>query len=247
MHDSSWIKLIVVLFFLALSGVSNWLKKRSQAERARNAARNPRPPTAAHRSSQSSPVIRGTTSRPTGPASWEEELRRLLEGETPSAPPARPPSAPPIAVPPIAPRTITLPSLRPAAPAPPMNVPPLATPRPTVVRPTIVRVPESTPAPLRVPTVTSIGTRDLASMSQSRAAYEKGQQLGTKVAAHIEKVPTQRVQLTTVTRGERSAELSASVAMFKNPRAARQAVIASIVLGAPRAFETTDAGGIGHF
>jgi hypothetical protein len=123
----------------------------------------------------------------------------------------------------------------------------LPTARPTVVRPAIVRVPEATVVPLPVPTVTGIGARDLASMSQSRDAYEKARQLGQAVAAHIEKVPTQRVQLTTVTRSQRTAELSASVAMFKNPRAARQAVIASIVLGAPRAFETTDAGGIGHF
>jgi hypothetical protein len=243
MHDSSWFKLIVVLFFIAFSALSNWLKKRGQAERARRTARNPQPPPATPQSSQSSPVIRGTTPRPAGPASWEEELRRLLEGETPSAPPARPQPAPP----PIAPRTITLPPLKPAMSAPPVAVPRPATPRPAFVRPSIVRVPESTPAPLPVPTVTSIGTRDLASMSQSRDAYEKGQQLSQKVAAHIEKVPTQRVQLTTVTRTRSAADSNAALAMFKNPRAARQAVIVSIVLGAPRAFETIDAGGIGHF
>ena len=232
------IKLLVILIIFAFSALSNYLQKRRQAERQREAARNPPPTTP--RAGQTRPTTPATPPRSVRPASWEEELRRLLEGETPAAPPPiRPP--PPIAAPPNAPRTITLPQLRPAVPAPaPSPV------RPAVVRPAVVRMPEASPAPLPVPTVTSLGSRDLASMSQSREAYERARQLAQQTAARIEKVPTQRVQLTTVTRAKASEELSQAVAMFNNSRAARQAVIASLVLGAPRALEPADAGSFAH-
>ena len=241
MHNGSYIRLIVFLIVIAYSVFQSWMRKKRQAEQARQAARNPLPPTPV--TSQNRPPMAGTTPRPAKPASWEEELRKLLEGETPFAPPMRPQPPPPVTgVPPIAPRTISMPPLRPATPA---RTP--APVRPAVVRPAIVRFPESSPAPLPVPTVTSPSTRDLATMSQSRVAYEKAQQLGQQVAAHIDKIPTQRVQLTSVTRTRSAAELSQAVAMFRNARAARQAVIVSLVLGPPRGLESGDIGAPTHF
>ena len=104
-------------------------------------------------------------------------------------------------------------------------------------RPVVVRVQEVGPAPLPVPTVTSIGSRDLATMSQSRQAYEKASQLDQQMSAHIDRVAGQHVQMTHVIYKQTSPQMELAAAMFKNAAAARQAVIASLVLGPPRALE----------
>lgn len=80
-------------------------------------------------------------------------------------------------------------------------------------------------------------------MSQSRQAYERASQLDQQVGAHIAKVSTQRVQLTSVVRTKASHEVVQAAGMFKNARTVRQAVIDSLILGPPRALEQ-ESGGI---
>ena len=62
-------------------------------------------------------------------------------------------------------------------------------------------------------------------------------QLDKTAASRIERVPGQEVQLTAVIRRPVSPEVMQVVALFKSPSAARQAVIASVIFGPPRAFE----------
>jgi hypothetical protein len=82
----------------------------------------------------------------------------------------------------------------------------------------------------------------LATMAESKGAYERASQLDKKVAEHIGRVSGQRVLATTVVRREVSPELGQAVALFKNARTARQAVIASLILGPPRSLEEISPG-----
>jgi hypothetical protein len=179
------------------------------------------------------PANRPDPSRPRpqpGPTSWENELRRLLDnqGQAPPAsapPPARPiPTRPPPIVVPQAPRVITV---SPARPVIVLDSPPPAAP--VRVRPVIV--PPSLP-----PGVLTSG-QPLATLSEAQLAYARASQLDKAAAARIERVPGQEVQLTTVVRKSTSPEVTQVLSLFKNPQAARQAVIAAIILGPPRAFE----------
>lgn len=180
----------------------------------------------------SPPAPRRPTATPTqaprpAATSWEAELRRLLEGENP---PARPPTAPrPVVV------------AQPASPVPPPLVRPAARP---VIKPVIVAtvptiVPKAAPVQAPVPVASSVETsaRGLASMQESKLAYEKASQLGQTVAAHIDRVPGQRVAATGVVRRTASPEVAQVVSMFKNARTVRQAVIASIILSPPGGLE----------
>ena len=78
-------------------------------------------------------------------------------------------------------------------------------------------------------------------MRESRTAYERASQLDAKVSAHIDQVPGQRVLATVVTHRTVSPEITQVVSLFKNARSARQAVIASIILGPPRSLDETPA------
>src|SRR5258706_2889964 len=151
-----------------------------------------------------------------GPVSWEEELRRLLEGGTPAAPP---PMRPPPAVITKAPRSI--PPAR-----PPLSRPAFAPP----LRPVPVIISQ---APVPVPF--EARPRQLATFAESSQAYERASALGSTVAQHIESVPGQAVQLTMVVRNPTSPELLRAVSLFQNAPSARQAVIASNSLCPPHA------------
>lgn len=78
-------------------------------------------------------------------------------------------------------------------------------------------------------------------MEASRQAYDRASQLDTAMSAHIDRVAGEHVQLTTVVRKPISAEATQAISLFKNARTARQAVLASIILGPPIALEQTSA------
>jgi hypothetical protein len=79
-------------------------------------------------------------------------------------------------------------------------------------------------------------------MTESKTAYERASQLDKNVAEHIDRVQGQRVLATFVVRRQASPELAQAVSLFKNARTARQAVIASLILGPPRSLEETSPG-----
>jgi len=92
-------------------------------------------------------------------------------------------------------------------------------------------------SPPPLPPGVEITSQQLASLSESKQAYARASQLDQTAAARIERTPGQHVQLTTVIRRTTSPEVMQVVSLFKNARAARQAVIASVILGPPRALE----------
>src|SRR6267154_4345796 len=110
--------LITTIVIVVIAAIATWFKKLGQPKdtdeetRMRRSITTPRPT----QPGQPRPFAQP---RPqSGPVSWEEELRRLLEGGTPAAPP---PMRPPPVVITQAPRPITPPPLpRPTfAPQPP--------------------------------------------------------------------------------------------------------------------------------
>jgi len=153
--------------------------------------------------------------------SWENELRRLLDNQGQQTAP--PPRMPQPMVPPSVPRVVSVPR--------PM---PVIIETPTPAAPSRIR-PVLVPPPL--PPGLQPSNQPLATLSESQQAYARASQLDKSAAARIERVPGQEVQLTTVTRQAASPELAEAVSLFKNPQAARLAVIASVVLGPPRAFQ----------
>ena len=88
-----------------------------------------------------------------------------------------------------------------------------------------------------VPAGVQVSPAQLAPLTQSGTAYERASQLNQKVAEHMGRVPGQRVLATSVLRRETSPEIAQAVSMFKSAQAARQAVMASLILGPPRALE----------
>ena len=76
-------------------------------------------------------------------------------------------------------------------------------------------------------------------MDASRQAYDRGSQLDTAMSAHINRVAGEHVQPTIVVRKSISGEATEAISLFKNARTARQAVLASIILGPPTALQQT--------
>jgi hypothetical protein len=199
--------LITALILLVVSALATWLKKKG----------------AEPGDGDSSPGSQQTpTPRPLQrPTNWEEELRRMLAGQPPAEPPPGRPTPPP---------TKTT----------PWQTPPPVVIRPVLVsqkRPTVVSTPRAVPAPPPVPSSVEMSAGRMAPMTESKTAYDRASQLDKKVAEHIGRVSGQRVLATTVVRREASPELAQAVSLFKNARTARQAVIASIILGRPRSLE----------
>ena len=81
---------IILLVLWLLSALFNWIKRR--AEEKQSGAPAPAPPRPGeHPAPATAPAPAAKT--------WEEELKRLLEGESPSStPPPPPPVAPPLIV-----------------------------------------------------------------------------------------------------------------------------------------------------
>jgi hypothetical protein len=90
-------------------------------------------------------------------------------------------------------------------------------------------------SPPPLPAGVEVTSQQLGSLSESKQAYARASQLDQTAAARIERVPGQHVQLTAVIRRAASPEITQVISFFKSARAARQAVIASVIFGPPRA------------
>ncbi|MDB6123956.1 MAG: hypothetical protein JWQ71_2949 [Pedosphaera sp.] len=204
---------ITALIFLIISAVAAWYKKKQGGREE-----------GAEESEMQRPFTRPEQSRPTAgsppplkPTSWEEELRRLLEGETQTTPPPR----------------------RPVSPPPVVRLPaPIPAPSPVLARP--VSVPQASVPPLAVPKMEEITRRDLGRLEEARRVYDRASQLDKSVSQHIERVSGEQVKLTTVTHKQVSPEVAQVISLFKSPQAARQAVIASIIFSPPKALEQNE-------
>jgi hypothetical protein len=269
---SSVESLLVILGIILLSSISNWLQRRRQSQGGGDGptetAPTPRP--VPKRRPESQPAARPAppggasvpSSGPTAPKperriDWEEELRRLLEGDlAPTPPPPRPP--------PPAPVTVQAP--RPVAAPPPLRSPvpedqdlkalgfqrgccaqcggrfdfPSAKTGETIVCPHCRRPTQL--VPLSAPSLPPVMSgKELTSLRESAAAYQRASQLHQRVEERLQQTEarTERplVAAPPPRRSLTSAEATETVALLRQPRGARQMMIASVVLGPPRALD----------
>jgi hypothetical protein len=243
---SSWESLLVFLGFILISAFTNWLKKRREEQQQAQQQQQPQPP--AGMPSVPGP---GRTEQPQPRrASWEDELRRLLEGDE-STPPAAPPPAPAPAPPPFVPAAPPpLPSrqTRPAHPPPLVVASPVALGRPSTVsdeggvptpRLSKVRLPRQLDEiSVEQPADLEAWTRpmDLAPLAQSAAAIRRGTQVADRVSKRFETAHATVALHTTSLSLTASSELSNLVAALRQQGGARHAFVYSVILGPPKAF-----------
>jgi hypothetical protein len=173
-----------------------------------------------------------------GPSNWEEELRKLLEGDSPVPPPPPLPPPPVIRREPVPPPVIVV-TQRPTPPPLARSVrvpPPLPLPSPVVI------VPRSRPEPIAADDhERHEGSGHLATMAESANAYLRGGQIHDRETERMRKVdlaidsarPSQ-----VVARTKATAEVASVVKLLRQPQTARQVMIASFILSPPKAFES---------
>ncbi len=222
-----WIIILGVI--AAISSFADWLKKRRQRDQAGDSSTDEWP-TPATRTPPPVPPATDASGKPL--SQWEEEIRRMLQGVEPE-PPVPPPMPPPV--------------VRPTMPPP----------RPYQSRPVVVQSEEGE-ADEPVPT-------HLSSIERPHGAYSRAATLEQSVDARLAKVSSmgtvaeawnrvgsidervrERLREATSHRhstvGEhvhkpRSEEATRLAAAFRSPVTARQAIVASFVLGPPKALE----------
>jgi hypothetical protein len=199
--------LFTIIMLMLLFAASNWLKRRAEPEESEQwpdeIEPGDQPPDHRRTAAPGEPGARPVRS------SWEEELRRLLEGESRRPEPKPTPPAPP----PIRPAVVT-----PSRPVPaPPSLPPVTAGTPHGKVQTIGQ------------TALLLGrTRELQRRATDELRRAKAQIGGRPIVS-----PQER-------RHDQSEEIRQARGWFRNPQAARQAVIASVILGPPRALTSSD-------
>ncbi len=220
---AGWESIVTLLVFLGIGVISNWLKNRQQPDET---GADPAPPL-------------DQKPRPTKAAKWEEELRRILEGgETESAP--RPP--------PVIVQEKPRPAPSPRAVAPPPPVP----------RPSRVTVPEVNEEdeglPVHMPTLTESAQaylrgstiddrvaermRARGAMAEAAAAHHRASQIDEQAAEHL----GHRTGMVTHCSPQSRAianrpQIAQARALVRQRQSLQSAIIASVILGPPKALE----------
>src|SRR6185503_15408693 len=208
-------KLIILALIFVGYLLHEWWKARQAQSESQDEPEEPWPGQSPRpsRPVQPPPPTR-TTSGPAG--GWEEELRRLLQGEAPASPP-----------PPTRPTTVRLP-----APPPLLGRGPLAPP--AMARPAPVRRQE----PLEDPDMQKGLPVRMPTLEKSAQAYLRASQLESSVAERL-----RRIQERVVThpkfeiKKEIAPEVRQALALLRERSTQRTAIIVSVVLGPPRALE----------
>lgn len=225
--------LITLLIFAAIAIVSSWLqKKRKQGEQDPwGDGGGPPPPMPKRREPPPRRErVPSQDDRPQAPkpTNWEEELRRLLEGEQP---------APPLVV---------RPQPAPAAKPPPIPKAPLvlATEEGEMDRGMVVELPklaESAQSYQRAKSLDQkVGEfmRQRAGLSASASAYDRASSLDVRVGERLQQVTGQRSKLPVPLHAQKSsADASAVRTLLADHQSLRSAVLASVVLGPPKSLE----------
>jgi hypothetical protein len=215
--------LLIPLVIIIITAISGWLQKKGQAEEPGSLGeewktikpRTSEPP----RQTTPPQIDPGKPSpRPTAAIDWEKELRRLLQGDAPAAPPPLPlPPQPPVVARETSPRTVP----------PPISAPRKSAPSPRSIVPV---EPEEEEGPQFTP----------AAMAESSKAYKRAQQLHENVAGRLRKIDEQTESHKPDVPGhfrKHSPEITSAMSLLRRPRMARQAIILSIILGPPKALE----------
>lgn len=205
-------KLIVIAVLVIGGMIHNWFQRRQEEKESQNQ----------NRRRQDSPSD--------GPdMSWEEQMRRLLHGdpEGPSVPPPQPPSR----------REMTRPPVILAPPPVPASLRRPAAPPPILVQTSIPVPDEGREEEVGLPVET-------VKLGAASSAYERASHLQSEVAARM-LATTSRIAshaLPTapppgVARGSVRAP-SPARQYFADRTSQRAAVVASVILGPPRALES---------
>lgn len=242
--------LLVFVVIVLLSALSNWLKQKKELEQQRRRTLQA-PPAVTKRSAQGQPP---STVRPTQPApppklDWEEQLRRLLEGDVGEPEPEVVPEPMPTRAEPLPKKAVPPPLIPQAGPVKPQE----HAQKPPVVSGAPARQPQVVPAPMSpAPSPpakaeqsyagTSVST-ELAKLEASAAAYKRAAELAAQTAARLEEIARLRgvggYARSGVPTGGVSPEVQQVREMLANPRSASQALIAAVIFGPPRALKET--------
>lgn len=213
--------ILVFVAIVLISALSNWLKQRQERKQAEargetvpdGASPAPRP-LFGDGEDEDVPPARPVTK----PLDWQEELRRMLEGDTP-----RP--TPPVTPPPL-PRQTPMPVFDeeiPTRPAPVLTAPAR----------TVVVSSQETPAARPLP---------MGRLQESATAFLRGTQVMGMAEARpqsvIGQVAAARPAAPMVVVGRSNEAALRLRSLLRDPVTVRQAVVASVVLGPPRALES---------
>ncbi|MBK7998564.1 MAG: hypothetical protein IPK15_07570 [Verrucomicrobia bacterium] len=201
-------KLIFLIAIVVISMLHSWWQKR-KGEGDADADASPWPTPNPRRTSVPPRQTPQTRPQPPPAASWEDELRRLLQGEEPSRP-----AAPPVVVQ--------------SAP------PPL--PRASVSRPAPVpRVVSESRSDVDMNTGLN---RQAPSMLESAQAFLHGSMPSTEVARHMQQAhPHVATHETLSLKKQVPPAIRQAVSLVRDRQSQRAAIIAGIILGPPKAME----------
>jgi len=206
--DTYWIVMAVVIG----SAINEWLKKRKQAAKS-----NPVPeePLVSSPSSRRATGPKHTTeARPVVVSRWEEELGRLLRGES-----SEPMPEPPVQTHPVHEPVLT------------------STSRPVVLA-TLSPPPR---IPTALGEGATAATASPYAFRESAASYNRASHLHESIVERLKRIDERTGHhgkpVAIVLRPGVSEEIARTVSLIRDPRTTRQAVITSLIFGPPRSLE----------
>lgn len=221
--DRTFTQFLLTMVFILAMAIFNWVKRKSHAEDSSDSypERRVRPPNPTPETrrptgpmgpapSASPPLPTATPRPPVRKIDWEEELRRMLEGREPAPPPTLEPV------------------LQEASPAP------VAVPPPLIVAPPRLQTHRPVPQPepeLGLPV-------HLEGLTVSQQSYQLASHLDETVAERLRHVGEQVAHHAAASgRGIASMEVARTLALVREPHALRSVIMASVILGPPKALE----------
>ena len=215
--DKIWIILAIAIGSIIIE----WLKKRHPPGEPGSTDE-----AEAHRST--STTAHPAESRPAATSDWEEELRRLLGGKPPVVRPPPVPTPQQTAVsPPIRPVVIEAPRPVPARP-------------PVTGAPTVARSIPPLAGPAMAEAEKSVEVQ-LPTLKESVTAYQRASHLQEQVIErlkHVEEMTERHLaSVPTAHRQSVSADAVRSIALIRDRKTVRQAIVAGLILGTPKGLE----------
>ena len=232
------------LLFMGASALFNWLKKRQEQKEAeklsaestagRQTASSWEQPDDLDDTEYAAPVGVESPSPAQPPArSWEEELKRLLEGDFSNPPPAQKAEPPPL------PEIVVVPT---PPPQPQVRREPVRRPARASALPALPAIfsrrgqTEDSPSH-----ETHAGYGHLKPLRHAAKAYDRATHLSDLVAAKLAAMDSKTAFLPPETkairRRVRSKEMASVLKLLRTPDSARQIIIAQTVLGQPKGLE----------
>ena len=206
--EHTLIQFLVTMAFVIMVAIFNWFKRRqSESPPPQPTEKRSEPPPPRSRRSSQEASPPIQPRKAPRPTRWEEELRRFLEGEP--EPTSSPKPAP--------------------SPSAPSHIPP---PPPLITTSTHPVVPHELVVRQEQPPT------ELPARTSSVEAYQRASQLDIQVAERLKQVSQQVGRHSLATPGDiTSLETARMLHLLRNKDTLRSLVMASIVLGPPKAME----------